>query len=304
VVFGNHVHRLDAELQPVASQELPRQRPYNSFVVLADGHLATKDFAGSTPARAVPAGEREPSELVVLDPGTLEIADRLVLPEPSIARLSADGNDLFVVGDSSLLVATWDGHRLALAADRTVRYRTEPGQGYGWDCVLAGGCAWFLDDGEGTEAYAGSLRGKGLATVPLHLLRCDLATGELATVEVSGLPGGIVANPPVIDADRGIAVGYDTGNGVLAGFDLDTLEVRWRRDQDHGSHLLLYAASGELVTGDHADVVVLDVATGAERARVDTGSGMQSVLFPAPGWDHDLYLCSFLTVTRVAVVSA
>ena len=62
-------------------------------------------------------------------------------------------------------------------------------------------------------------------------------------------------------------------------------------------------ASGELVTGDHADVVVLDVATGAERARVDTGSGMQSVLFPCPGWDRDLYLCSFLSITRVSVVA-
>jgi hypothetical protein len=48
-------------------------------------------------------------------------------------------------------------------------------------------------------------------------------------------------------------------------------------------------------------VVVLDVATGEERARADTGSGMQSVLFPVPGWDRDLYLCSFLTVSRIAV---
>jgi hypothetical protein len=304
VVFGDHAHRLDADLQPVASQRLPRPRPYNSFVVLADGHLATKDFAGSTPARAVPESEREPSELVVLDPTTLAIVDRLVLPEPSIARLSADGDDIYVVGDTSLLVVSWDGHRLALVPERTVRYRTQPGQGYGWDCVLAAGCAWLLDDGEGTEAYAGTLRGRGVATVPLHLVRCDLTSGQVATVEVSGLPGGIVANPPVVDVDRGVAVGYDTGNGVLAGFDLDTLELRWRRQQDHGSHLLLYAASGELVTGDHADVVVLDVATGEERARVDTGSGMQSVLFPAPGWDHDLYLCSFLTITRVAVAAA
>jgi hypothetical protein len=304
VVFGDHAHRLDADLRPVASQRLPRERPYNSFVVLADGHLVTKDFAGSTPAHAVAAGAREPSELVVLDPVSLEIVDRLVLPEPSIARLSADGNDVYVVGDTSLLVVAWDGRRLSLEADRTVRYRTQEGQGYGWDCVLAGGCAWFLDDGEGTEAYAGMLRGKGVATVPLHLVRCDLATGELALAEVSGLPGGIVANPPVVDLERGIAVGYDTGNGVVVGFDARTLEPRWRREQDHGSHLLLYAETGELVTGDRADVVVLDVATGEELARADTGSGMQSVLFPAPGWDRDLYLCSFLTVSRIAAVPA
>lgn len=303
VVFGDRVHRLDADLQVVAARQLPRARPYNSFVELADGHLVTKDFSGSRPGLAVPAGEREPSELVVLDPDTLEIVDRLVLPEPSIARLSADGDTVYVVGDTSLLVVTWDGRTLTLAGDRTVRYRTLEGQGYGWDCVLAGGSAWFLDDGEGSEAYAGTLRGKGVATAPLHLVRIGLDDGSLAMVEVCGRPGGLVANPPVVDVDRRIAVGYDSGNGVLVGFDAATLEPRWRRDQDHGSHLLLYEGTGELVTGDHADVVVLDVATGDERARVDTGSGMQSVLFPVPGWDRDLYLCSFLSVTRVAVTN-
>jgi hypothetical protein len=304
VVFGEHAHRLDADLRPVAHRQLPRARPYNSFVALADGHLVTKDFSGSRPGSAVAAGEREPSELVVLDPGTLQVVDRLVLPEPSIARLSADGDTVYVVGDTSLLVVAWDGTRLRQEVDRTVRYRTAEGQGYGWDCVLIGGRAWFLDDGEGSEAYDGTLRGHGVATAPLHLVRVDLATGAVALAEVCGQAGGLIANPPVVDPDRGIAVAYDSGNGVLVGFDADTLEPRWRRDQDHASHLLLYEGSGELVTGDHADVVVLDVGTGDERARVDTGSGMQSVLFPVPGFDRDLYLCSFLTISRVAVVAA
>lgn len=302
VVFGDHAHRLDADLQVVASRRLPRERPYNSFVTLPDGHLVTKDFSGARPSHPVAASEREPSELVVLHPDSLEVVDRLVLPEPSIARLSADGSTVLVVGDTSLLFVSWDGVRLALEADRSVRYRTREGQGYGWDCVVAGGSAWFLDDGEGSEGYAGTLRGKGVATAPLQLLRIDLATGALAAAEICGQPGGVVANPPVVDVERGIAVGYDTGNGVLVGFDAETLERRWERQQDHGSHLLLYEGSGELVTGDHADVVVLDVSTGEERGRVDTGSGMQSVLFPCPGWDRDLYLCSFLTVARVAVV--
>jgi hypothetical protein len=302
VVFGDHAHRLDADLQVVASRRLPRERPYNSFVVLADGHLVTKDFAGSRPALSVAAHERVPCELVVLDPQSLEVVDTLVLPEPSIARLSADGDTVVVVGDTSLLVVRWDG-RLALDADRTVPYRTLEGQGYGWDCVLVDGGAWFLDDGEGSEAYDGTLRDKGVATAPLHLVRVGLDDGSLAMVEVCGKAGGLVANPPVVDPARGIAVGYDTGNGVLAAFDATTLDLVWRRDQDHGSHLVLFEGSGELVTGDHADVVVLDVATGAELARVDGGMGMQSVLFPAPGWDRDVYVCTFLGVSRVAVVS-
>ena len=303
VVFGNHAHRLDRDLQVLASRRLPRERPYNSFVPLPDGLLVTKDFGGSRPGVAVAPGDREPCELVVLEPDGLEIVARLILPEPSIARLSADGRDVYVVGDTSLMRARWDGS--ALMVDDTFRavYRTLDGQTYGWDCVLAAGAAWFLDDGDGSERFAGTLRGQGVSTCPLHLVRVGLATGEVAMVEVSGKSGGLIANPPVVDERRGVAVGYDSGNGVLAGFEIDTLRPRWRRDQDHASHLLLYEDTGEVVTGDHADVVVLDIATGRELARADTGSGIQSVLFPTPGFERDFYICSLLTVTRVRVTT-
>src|SRR5690606_32833099 len=39
VVFGRHAHRLDPDCRVLASRELPRDRPYNSFVTLPDGHL-------------------------------------------------------------------------------------------------------------------------------------------------------------------------------------------------------------------------------------------------------------------------
>lgn len=301
VVFGNHAHRLDADLRVVASRRLPRERPYNSFVPLPDGHLVTKDFGGSRPGLTITAGEREPCELVVLEPDGMEIVHRRPLPEPSIARLSADADDVYVVGDTSLLRVRWDGADLTLDDAFTARYRTLPGQTFGWDCVLAAGAAWFLDDGDGSERYNGSLRGQGLSTAPLHLVRVDLGDGMVSMVEVCGHAGGLVANPPVVDEERRVVVGYDSGNGVLAGFDLDSLAVRWRRDQDHASHLLLYEGTGELVTGDHTDVVILDVSTGEELARADSGSPVQSVLFPAPGFGRDVYVCSFLTVTRVAV---
>jgi len=303
VVFGNHAHRLDADLRVLASRKLPRERPYNSFVPLPDGHLATKDFGGSRPGVTIGPRDREPCELVVLEPDGLEIVDRLVLPEPSIARLSADGDDVYVVGDTSLMRVRWDGAALTLDDRLRAVYRTFDGQTYGWDCVMAAGSAWFLDDGDGSERFNGTFRGNGISTCPLHIVRVDLARGEVTMAEVSGLPGGLIANPPVVDERRGIVVGYDSGNGVLAAFDLDTLAPRWRRDQDHASHLLLYEGTGELVTGDNADIVVLDIATGRELARADSGSGIQCVLFPTPGFDRDFYICSMLTVTHVSVAA-
>ena len=309
VVFGNHAHRLDPHLRVEASVELPRRAPYNSFVTLPDGHLVTKDFGGRLPG-ADPGGHAPPpTELCVLDPRTLAIVDRCRLPEPSVARLSADGTSVYVVGTTTVWRADWDGARLRPDPDFAPRYLTRPGQTWGWDAVLALGAAWFLDDGDGAERYDGALTGRGVSTAPLQLVRVDLATGAVTGAEIGSGTGGLVANPPVVDEQRRIVVGYDSGNGRMTAFDVaddGTLTPRWTREQRHGCHPLLFPDTGELVTDDHdrdrgADqVVVLDVETGAERLRVESGSPVQSVLFPAPGFADDVYVCSFTTLTRVA----
>lgn len=306
VAFGRHAHRLAPDCSLLASRELPRVRPYNSFVIVPGGWLVTKDFGKDTD---------EPAELVVLDPDGLEIVSRLALPERSIARLSADGSVVYVVGDTSL----W---RVGVAADGTAtlddgfrpRYRTLDGQTYGWDAVLDGGGAWFLDNGEGSERYQGSFIGQGISSAPLHLVRVDADSGAVDLTEVCGQEAGIIANPPVVDPVRQVAVGYDSSNSVLAGFRVgapgEPLEPLWRRSQNHAGHLIRYPDTGELVTGDYdADrfvdqVVVLDIETGEEKARADTGSMVQSVLFPAAGFGRDLYWVTFMTLSRLTVVEA
>jgi hypothetical protein len=323
VVFGNHAHRLSADLEVLASVELPRPAPYNSFIVLPDGHLVTKDFGGRLPGDDSATGDDSaagdgagpgppPTELVVLDPDSLAIVDRCSLPEPSIARLSADADTVYVVGTSRLWRVHWDGARLTIDDGFAARYRTLRGQTYGWDPVLALGAAWFLDNGEGTERFAGTFAGLGISKAPLHLVRVDLVNGAVTLTEICGLPDGIVANPPVVDEARRIVVGYDSANGVVAAFDVGwdgTTTPRWARPQHHACHPLLFPDTGELVMNDHdptrlADaIVVLDVETGEERVRVTSGSPVQSVLFPAPGFDRDLYLCSFTTLTRVSARS-
>ena len=313
VVFGNHAHRLGAALDLLGTAELPRSRPYNSFVLLPDGHLVTKDFGGVLPGEDPASHSDEPCELVVLEPGSLEIVARCPMAEPSIARLSADGDTVYVVGTSSLLRARWDGRRLTPDVGFAGRYRTIEGQTYGWDPVLALGAAWFLDDGFGSERYVGTFRGQGVNTAPLHLVRVDLGSGDVSLTEICGRPGGVVANPPLVDESRRIVVGFDSGNGVLVAFDVaddGSTTERWRREQSHAAHMLLFSGDGDLVTTDHdvtrmADqFVVLDVETGAERARIDSGSPLQSVLFPAPGWSGDLYHCSFAGISRLFVDGA
>jgi hypothetical protein len=308
VVFGNHAHRLNRGLQVVATRELPRVRPYNSFVALPDGHLVTKDFGGSRPGNEMEE-PFAPTQLVVLEPTGLSIVATLDLPEASIARLSANENDVYVVGTSSLWRVRWDGESLHSDGWRA-EYRQLPGQTYGWDVVIADTDAWFLDNGESTHKFAGTLRGVGTATAPLHLVRVDLASGRVSLTEICGLAGGVVANPPLVDEQRQMVVGFDSGNGVLAGFSYDEKRVHkvWSVEQNHGSHMLLYPESGEFVSAHYdqergvEQVVVRDISTGREIARADTGSPIQSVVFPACGTRRDFYWCSMLSLNRVTVV--
>ncbi len=309
VVFGDHAHRLDATLRVAASTALPRNRPYNSFVLMPDGTIITKDFGGVLAGEDPAHHQYEPCELLALDPDSLAIVDRCVLPEASIARLSADDSDVYVVGLNALHRVHWDGARFTIDRDFTPQYVTVDGQTYGWDPVLALGAAWFLDNGFGSERYAGTFRAQGVNRAPLHLVRIDLATGAVTLTEICGEPNGVVANPPLVDASRRIVVGFDSGNGELAAFDIaadGSLSPRWRRQQNHAAHMLLFAETGELVTTDHDatkmadDIVVLDVTNGEERVRVASGSAVQSVLFPAPGWDGDFYYCSFAAIARVS----
>ncbi|MFZ9924694.1 MAG: hypothetical protein ACO3JN_05010 [Ilumatobacteraceae bacterium] len=308
VVFGNHAHRLNRRLEVVASCELPRLRPYNSFVLLPDGNVVTKDFSGSRPGNEL-TEPFDATELVVLEPEELGVVASLQLPEASIARLSADDNDVYVVGTSALWRARWNGSSLTLD-DFSAKYRLMEGQTYGWDTVIADGCAWFLDNGESTHKFSGTLRGVGTATAPLHLVRVWLDSGRVQLTEICGLPGGVVANPPLVDTERKVVVGFDSGNGVLAGFryDSETLVPLWSHEQNHGSHMLLYPASGEFISAHYdaergvEQLVVRNVVTGREKTRVDTGSPIQSVVFPACGSQRDFYWCSMLTLSRISVV--
>ena len=310
VVYGEHAHRLDADLNVIASRKLPRHKPHNSFVILPDGCLATKDFGGVLPGTDANAHAYEPTELLILEPERLDIVARAVFPEASIARLSADANMVYVVGVTKLMRATWTGTHLVVDEDFDGVYIQYTGQSYGWDPVIALGAAWFLDNGLGSERYAGTFTGQGINTAPLHLVRVDLETGVASLTEICGLANGVIANPPLIDVERRIAIGYDSGNGVLAAFNIaddGSTSLRWRHEQNHGCHPLLFGDTGELITTDHdtgrmADqIVVRDIETGAERLRIDSGSAVQSVLFPTIGWNNDAYYCSFNGIARIAV---
>ena len=334
VVFGRWAHRLSAGLELLASHRLPVERPHNSFVVLDGGELVTKDCDA-------PAG-REPSTVSVLDPETLlPVAPPLRLPEPSIARLASDGERVFAVGTTAVFRLWLDraAGRLVLDGEWRPSYGPAPGRSFGWDPVVADEHLLWMDNGRNHPDSM--ILGSGAAAGPVRLWWARHDDGSVRSAEVSGLPYGTITNPPVWDPDRGVVVGYDSGNAVLRAWRLagGELEPLWRRDGfAHAAHLIVYPDTRELVACDwkgsprmrhpvvrrafrplsmalaqsatarrvsvragHDQVVVLDLDSGEERGRVAVPSPSQSYTFPAPGFGRDVVYQSLTTIARVVV---
>jgi hypothetical protein len=334
MVFGRWAHRLSPELEVLASHRLPAPRPHNSFVVLDGGELVTKDCDA-------PRGREPSTVSVLDPETLLPVASPLRLPEPAIARLASDGETVIAVGTTRLfrLRLDRDAGRMAVDEDWAPRYGPAPERSYGWDPVITDEHVLWMDNGRNHTDH--TMLGSGVQGDPVRLWMARLDDGRTTSVEISGLPQGTESNPPAWDPARQTVVAYDAGNAVLRAWRLegDELAPMWRRDGfAHAGHLILFPETRELVAGDWRDaallrhrlvrplmracgpllarsgpartaalraggdrLVVLDVDTGADLARVDIPSPAQGYLFPAPGFDRDLYYQSITTIARVRV---
>ena len=296
VVYGRWAHRLDRNCGVKEALKLPVDLPYNSFVVLDNGLIVTKNISDSRKAAL---------SVIRPDPLGFACAD-IECPEASIARLSAVGNTVYVVGVQSIFRFDWDGQTLVRDEDWRFDYATGTAQTYGWDVVLGLGNAWFMDNGK--HRYLRSMIGRGVSQTANRLIRVNLSdSSDVEVVEVSGVPGGTITNPPLVDESRRIVVGYDSANQVLRAWSFDRgLKPLWRRD-DFGaaSHMICLPGSGEIVTNDFGrggeHVVVLDIETGAEKGRARIGGFTQGVVFPSPGWSRDIYWSAMSRFGRVFV---
>jgi hypothetical protein len=336
MIFGRWAHRLTPDLEVVASQELPVERPHNSCVILDTGEVVMKDCDA-------PEG-REPSTFSVLDPDTLApVTPPLRVPEPCVARLASDGESIVAVGATVvyLLRLDRDAGRLVVDESWQPRFGPAPGQGYGWDPVIADEHVLWMDNGRNHTDR--TMVGSGVDSGPVHLWWARRDDDKaVRSIEISGLPYGTESNPPAWDPERGVVVAYDAGNAVVRGWRLegDELIDIWRRDGlAHAAHLIVYPDTREVVVGDWRDsawmrrrlvrpvmraagqllvrfeaarraslrtgsdqLVVLDLDTGEDKARVEVPSPSQGFLFSAPGFGRDVYYQSLTTIARVAVV--
>ncbi len=335
MVFGRWAHRLSAGLDVLASHRLPVPRPHNSFVVLDGGELITKDCDA-------PAGREPSTVSALDPDTLLALAPPLRLPEPSIARLASDGESVIAVGTTTVfrLRLDTDAGRIVIDDSWQPRYGPAPERGYGWDPVIADEHVFWMDNGRNRTDR--TMLGSGEQASPVRLWWARRDDGAVRSVEISGLPYGTESNPPGWDPERKVVVAYDAGNAVVRAWRLvgDELEDLWRRDRlAHAGHLIVYPDTRELVVQDWSDwepwrrpsvrpltrvigqvlaqsglargaslrlgcdhLVVLDLDSGEEKGRVEIPSPSQAFLFPAPGFDRDVYYQSLTTIARVAVV--
>ena len=301
VVYGRNAHRLNRACEPRASLLLPVDQPYNSFVILDNGLIVSKNLSETTDAC-----------LSVIDAESLTPAcDDTVCPEPSIARLSATGNTVYVVGVRSIFRYHWSDAAQRLVRDLDWRFDYIGGsrQTYGWDVVLDGQHAWFMDNGK--HRYFRRMIGAGVSPTPNRLIRVSMTdAGDHQVLPVCGIKGGSITNPPLVDLQRHIVVGYDSANCHLQAWRFDpasrAMTPLWQKTSfGCASHMIHYPDTGELVTNDYRrggeEVVVLNIESGLEMARVRIGGFQQGVAFPSTGWGRDFYWSSLGRLARVFV---
>lgn len=126
-----------------------------------------------------------------------------------------------------------------------------------------------------------------------------------------GAPGGSVVAPPLFDQERGILVAFDLMNSRLGAWRYrgpGRLEPLWHHRFMNANQPTLYADSGELIVddckpGERWDAVVLDIETGSEKARVDTGCIVPTGMWYTPGFARDFYTSTAAGgIARMAVV--
>ena len=258
VVFGNHAHRLAADLRVLASRELPPPRSRTTASSIASrrssGHEGLRRRApgpGSRDARAAAgraarARARRRSSIVA----------RCDVPEPSIARLSADGDTVYVGRDVDAVPRAL-GRRRA----RARRRRSRPVTGACPARPTAGTrCSRSAPRGSSTTARAASATRARSAGRACRRRRCTSCaststTGAVSLTEICGLaeragrePAGRRRRPP---HRRRLRQRQRGASPRSTSRDDGSLTPRWRRDQNHACHPLLFADTGELVTNDH-----------------------------------------------------
>lgn len=333
-VNGSFLHRLAPDCSVVAEAQLPVNHAHNGLLILSDGSIVTKDIRLGDTASTLTLCD---PDLRVLASVQLPEASMGRIAAVGGGDLSATGGSLSDVGDHIYVPGTtrifryhWDGMNLTRDETWQPGYRKADAGGLAWDTTVVDGRVWLMDNGNipGVEhrfsqtppirsgppagptsqrpikpGWEQPIRATGVATDDVEDVTRLIATEH---------PGGWAIAPPLVH--DGVVVAWDTGNTGIAAFDIasgPSPEMLWFQPFRTSMQPMLYPETNELVINDFRlldesepsdDLVVLDFRTGQMKARVPTGATRMNGMFLCPGWDRDLYYCSFGTIARIRAV--
>lgn len=301
VVSQAHLYKVDAEAMvieksidlPVPDGPLGFTSIYNGLAASRSGALLTKSFSfgGDT------------SSFLIIDPDTLEFLEQLDHPGASprltvspqgeqefLYHLDQSNTFRFAIGESSLdLDETWISPYDPYATGSGENPEpTSP--------VIANGRVYYTTNTQTS------------ATEPMMLMWQD--SGGTYTTDSPPLAGELMFpgdtdagwnffHLSIDDAVSGIIIGMDQANGRIGAFridDQDRLEYLWDKQLRVSARPAIVADRGLVYATDYTDghnhLVVLDLQTGTELARVATPATRATISTIIVGMNDDVYFGS------------
>lgn len=288
LLAGNGLYRLDSELRTVSSLELPPDRAHDGLMVMEDGRLILKDVR-------LPG---EPAGIIfVVDADIMTILTQGTIPEPSMHRFAADGNDLYIPGDQSIFRYRYRRGGVSRDTSWTGRYRVANGDfGVASDISLGGQDLWVHDNTDTLERRdllsahpVGSLEPpkrfeESFSTAHrLHRISLSNSSNHVVLTPFAVFDSWVVGAPTSTEA-HGVVVTGDSRNGGMAGFRREhdgSLTKLWRNEVHPRWQPVVYEDTAEIVVNDFHifdddNIVVVDLHTGQIKARSRTGSARPS----------------------------
>ena len=329
MVNGRYCHRLSPDLSVVAEHRIETDNAHNGHVVLSDGNLVTKDiqndprkrsfFTVLNPDLKVVDRFEFPANSV----GRFS-CDRLAGRDHLYVTSSTDIYRLVYASEKLSMDQSWhasyavQGEDQSFAWDSTIGsdsvWFMDMGETSGVRRVLAAHpvgtnsssaqriffrIARTLAPFGSVGALArGGIYGRPLHGAPVRVFRVNMNdASDMEILVPFGLQGGGIVAPPLYDQDRKILVAHDLMNRKVGAWRHDGddgFKKLWIHDYLNTNQMTLYADTGELLVDDcktmgRWDAVVVDVETGEEKGRVDTGCVASGGMWYTPGFGRDFY---------------
>jgi len=304
--FGNRIHKLTQDLELIAELELPVDHAHNGISLLSDGMMITRNLEHDHSKKSV---------FTVFDPSTMQVVKRVEFVGASIGRfcvdLTPEGEFVYATTPTHIHRLIYKDQNLILDENWNASYDL-PGedQSFAWCNTVGDDSIWFMDMGD-TPPLETIMHAYPVGTKPLAFSKpcsAPVRVHRVSTTDSSStdvltpfdLPNGGHNASPLYVQDKKILLTFDTNNRKTGAWRFNgpgDFEELWVHDIGNSNQVFYYPDTGEVVLDDvlednNVDTVLIDIETGEEKGRVNTGARTAAGMAFYPGLGRDLYSTS------------